>query len=46
MIRKVNEYIIFYNEVLGQGQFGTVVKAQRASDLIEDQDSNAGKPVI
>ena len=26
-IRKVNGYIIFYDEVIGQGQFGTVVKA-------------------
>jgi len=33
-IRKVNNYIIFYDEVIGQGQFGTVVKAQLASDLL------------
>ena len=26
-IRKVNEYIIYFDEVLGKGQFGTVVKA-------------------
>lgn len=26
-IRKVNDYIIFYDEILGKGQFGTVVKA-------------------
>ena len=39
-IRKVNEYIIFYDEVLGEGQFGKVVKAQLASDLIDVQDSN------
>lgn len=24
---KVDEYIVFYDEVLGKGQFGTVVKA-------------------
>ena len=26
-IRKVNNYIIFYDDVIGKGQFGTVVKA-------------------
>ena len=26
-IRKVNGYIIFYDDVIGQGQFGTVCKA-------------------
>ena len=26
-VRKVNGYIIFFDEVIGQGQFGTVVKA-------------------
>ena len=45
-IRKVNEYIIFYDEVLGEGEFGIVVKAQRASDLDANQDSNAGKQIV
>ena len=33
-VRKVNGYIIFYDEVIGQGQFGTVVKAQLAADIL------------
>ena len=33
----MNDYIIFYDEVLGRGQFGIVVKAQLASDLHEAQ---------
>ena len=33
-IRKVNGYIIFYDDIIGQGQFGTVCKAQLASDLL------------
>ena len=45
-IRKVNEFIIFYDEVLGEGEFGIVVKAQKASDLDANQDSNAGKQVV
>ena len=35
-IRKLNEFIIFYDEVIGQGQFGLVVKAQLLSDLLEE----------
>ena len=38
-IRRVNDYIIFFDEVLGIGEFGTVVKAQLASDLTDPQDS-------
>lgn len=26
-VRKVNDYIIFYDDVIGKGSFGTVVKA-------------------
>ena len=35
-IRKVNDYLVFYDEVLGKGQFGTVVKAQLAVDVLCD----------
>ena len=38
-IRKVNEYLIYYDEVLGKGQFGTVVKAQLATESSDAQDS-------
>ena len=38
-IRKVNNYIIFYDDIIGKGQFGTVVKAQLASDLLPDNGS-------
>ena len=37
-VRKVNNFIIFYDELIGKGQFGTVVKAQLASDLIPQDD--------
>ena len=38
-IRKVNGYIIYYDELIGQGQFGTVVKAQLASDVLPSAQS-------
>lgn len=38
-IRKVKNYIIFYDEIIGKGQFGTVYKAQLASDLLTDNGS-------
>lgn len=40
-VRKVNNYIIFYNELIGEGQFGTVVKAQLAADLLSADNSAA-----
>ena len=40
-IRRVNDYIIFFDEVLGIGEFGTVYKAQLASDLTDPQNSEA-----
>ena len=43
-IRKVNGYIIFYDEVIGRGQFGTVVKAQLASDLLSEEEKSQGGP--
>ena len=46
-VRKVNGYIIFYDEVIGQGQFGTVVKAQLATDLLKESDRKSGSaPVV
>ena len=35
-VRKVNDFIIFLDEVLGEGQYGKVCKAQLASDLLQD----------
>ena len=45
-IRKVNNYIIFFDEVIGQGQFGTVVKAQLASDLLGESQRKVGQQVV
>ena len=45
-IRKVNNYIIFFDEVIGQGKFGTVVKAQLASDLLGESKGKVGQQVI
>ena len=45
-ICKVNEYIVFYDEVLGWGQFGTVVKAQLASDLVDNSDAKGATPTV
>lgn len=44
----MNGYIIFYDEVIGQGQFGTVVKAQLATDLLDKDDgtSSSGQAVV
>lgn len=43
----MNGYIIFYDEEIGKGQFGTVVKAQLASDLMPSASQNKdGKKVI
>ena len=33
-VRKVNGFIVYYDDIIGEGQFGTVVKAQLASDLL------------
>lgn len=38
-MRKVNDYIIFLDEVIGSGSFGTVCKAQKASDLVKSEAS-------
>jgi hypothetical protein len=33
LIRKVNGYLVFYEDVLGIGQYGKVYKAQLASEV-------------
>ena len=42
-IRKVNNYVIFYDEVIGKGAFGTMVKVQLAKDLIGPHARLSGK---
>ena len=44
-MRKVNDYIIFYDDVIGKGSFGTVVKAQLAADLMDKQGKGAQQTV-
>lgn len=34
-VRKVNDFIVFMDDVLGEGQYGKVCKAQLASDLLQ-----------
>ena len=34
-VRKVNDFIVFMDEVLGEGQYGKVCKAQLAADLLQ-----------
>ena len=34
-IRKVNGYIVYFDEIIGSGQFGRVVKAQMINELQE-----------
>lgn len=36
----MNGYLIYMDELLGEGQYGKVVKAQKISDQVED-----GKPL-
>ena len=38
---QVKEYIVFLDQVIGKGQFGTVVKAQRAADLLSSDDNSS-----
>ena len=33
-VRKVNDFIVFMDDVLGEGQYGKVCKAQLANDLL------------
>ena len=33
-VRKVNDFIVFLDDVLGMGQYGKVCKAQLAKDLL------------
>ena len=40
-VRKINDYIVFLDEVIGKGSFGTVVKAQKAADLIQPEPGSA-----
>lgn len=42
-VRKVNDFIVYLDEVLGEGQYGKVCKAQLASDLImQAKDTEGG----
>lgn len=34
-VRKVNDFIVFMDDVLGEGQYGKVCKAQLAVDLLQ-----------
>jgi hypothetical protein len=35
-VRKVNDFIVFMDDVLGEGQYGKVCKAQLAADLLQN----------
>ena len=37
-VRKVNGFIVFVDDVLGEGQYGKVCKAQLASDIMKKQE--------
>ena len=41
-VRKVNDFIVYMDEVLGQGQYGKVCKAQLAADLLMETTSKEG----
>ena len=43
---KVNDYVIFQDEVIGKGNYGTVVKAQKASDLVDTHQSTGLSLII
>ena len=37
----MNDFIVYMDEVLGEGQYGKVCKAQLASDLLMDAKTQA-----
>lgn len=41
-VRKVNDFIVYMDEVLGEGQYGKVCKAQLASDLLVETRGKEG----
>ena len=40
-VRKVNGFIVFVDDVLGEGQYGKVCKAQLASDIMQNQNPDS-----
>lgn len=42
-VRKVNGFIVFVDDVLGEGQYGKVCKAQLASDIMKKQEGAPAK---
>lgn len=44
-MRKVNGFIVFVDDVLGEGQYGKVCKAQLASDLLQNVNGSKQQAV-
>ena len=42
-MRKVNDYFVFVDEILGEDQYGKVCKAQQAHDLLQNVNGDGSK---